>query len=314
MWGNFALWNKTRSFWDINNSISHERGSEQSERASEGVSAAEGTSKASSPEQANEWVVRANEQTDERMAQYLCLGSCLFQTTVGRCGLRRRKATFPCSSHLSPVWIPALVFSSALPLFVPRFLSYFPCKHLPSPSVLPLFLSWFLPWFFPPLCLYLFLDSCCVSFLYTCPFLHSCLFSCLDSCLGSFLHNAFISALFPHRIPPSIPLLPSLLPIFFHSSQPGFLPPLCLYLCLDTCRISFLNTCLLHSCLHSYLGFRFDPDLDSCLCSFLRTAFICALILVAIPLSIFAFTFTPAFIFVWNPIMIVSLIPFWFNP
>ena len=39
-------------------------------------------SEASSPEQVNEWVVRANEQTDERVAQYLHLYSCLFQTTV----------------------------------------------------------------------------------------------------------------------------------------------------------------------------------------------------------------------------------------
>ena len=49
-----ALWDKTRSFLDINNSLSHERGSERSERASERMSAAEGASKASSPEQANE--------------------------------------------------------------------------------------------------------------------------------------------------------------------------------------------------------------------------------------------------------------------
>ena len=52
--------------------------SEVSERAS----AAEGASEASSPEQANEWAVRANERTDERVAQYLRLYSCLFQTTV----------------------------------------------------------------------------------------------------------------------------------------------------------------------------------------------------------------------------------------
>ena len=49
-----ALWDKTRSFWDIKNPLSHERGSERSERASERVSAAEGASEASSPEQANE--------------------------------------------------------------------------------------------------------------------------------------------------------------------------------------------------------------------------------------------------------------------
>ena len=46
------LWDKTRSFWDIKNSLSHE------------------------------WAVRANERTDERVAQYLRLDSCLFQTTV----------------------------------------------------------------------------------------------------------------------------------------------------------------------------------------------------------------------------------------
>ena len=33
-------------------------------------------------EQANEWAVRANERTDEWVAQYLRLDSCLFQTTV----------------------------------------------------------------------------------------------------------------------------------------------------------------------------------------------------------------------------------------
>ena len=46
------------------------------------MSAAEGASEASSPEQANEWAVRANEWTDERVAQYFSLYSCLFQTTV----------------------------------------------------------------------------------------------------------------------------------------------------------------------------------------------------------------------------------------
>ena len=48
------------------------------------MSAAEGASEASSPEQANEWAVRANERTDERVAQYLRLDSCLFQTIVRR--------------------------------------------------------------------------------------------------------------------------------------------------------------------------------------------------------------------------------------
>ena len=46
-----ALWDITRSFWDIKNFLSHKRGSERSERASEQVSAA---SEASSLEQANE--------------------------------------------------------------------------------------------------------------------------------------------------------------------------------------------------------------------------------------------------------------------
>ena len=51
---------------------------------SEGVfkwsSAAERASKASSAEQANKWAVRANEQADERVAQYLQLDSWLFWT------------------------------------------------------------------------------------------------------------------------------------------------------------------------------------------------------------------------------------------
>ena len=51
------------------------------------MSAAEGANEASSPEQANELVVQANERTDERVAQYLRLDSCLFQTIV-RCPQR----------------------------------------------------------------------------------------------------------------------------------------------------------------------------------------------------------------------------------
>ena len=46
------------------------------------MSAAERASKASSAEPANEGEVQANGQTDERVAQYLRLYSCLFQTTV----------------------------------------------------------------------------------------------------------------------------------------------------------------------------------------------------------------------------------------
>ena len=46
------------------------------------MSAAEGASEASSLEQANEWAVRANERTDERVAQYYSLYSWLFSTIV----------------------------------------------------------------------------------------------------------------------------------------------------------------------------------------------------------------------------------------
>ena len=49
--------------------------------ASERVSAAEGVSEASIPEQANEWAVRANERTDEWVAQYSNLFSWLFWPT-----------------------------------------------------------------------------------------------------------------------------------------------------------------------------------------------------------------------------------------
>ena len=46
------------------------------------MSAAERASKASSVEPANEKAVRVNERTDERVAKYLRLDSCLFETTV----------------------------------------------------------------------------------------------------------------------------------------------------------------------------------------------------------------------------------------
>ena len=45
---------KPGHFETFNLTLSHERGSEQSERVSEGVSAAEGASEESSPKQANE--------------------------------------------------------------------------------------------------------------------------------------------------------------------------------------------------------------------------------------------------------------------
>ena len=49
---------------------------------SERVSAAELASEESSAEQMNEWAVRANERTDERVAQYSNLYSWLFRPTV----------------------------------------------------------------------------------------------------------------------------------------------------------------------------------------------------------------------------------------
>ena len=49
-----------------------------SEWASKWVSAVKRTSKVSSAEQANEWAVRANERTDERVTQYLRPESWLF--------------------------------------------------------------------------------------------------------------------------------------------------------------------------------------------------------------------------------------------
>ena len=53
------------------------------------MSAAERASKVSSAEQANECVVQANKQTDEQVAQYLCLDSWLFWTIVTRTFLVR---------------------------------------------------------------------------------------------------------------------------------------------------------------------------------------------------------------------------------
>ena len=51
-------------------------------KLSKWVSAAEGASEASSPEQANEWEVWANERTDKQVAQYFHLDSWLFWPTV----------------------------------------------------------------------------------------------------------------------------------------------------------------------------------------------------------------------------------------
>ena len=56
--------------------------SEGVSEVSKRVSAAKGASEASSPEQANEWAVRANERTDKRVAQYYSLYSWLLSTIV----------------------------------------------------------------------------------------------------------------------------------------------------------------------------------------------------------------------------------------
>ena len=53
--------------------------------------------------------MRANERTDERVAQYLRLDSCLFQTTVRR---RRRRVLFP-RFPLALVYVDAFEFDLA---------------------------------------------------------------------------------------------------------------------------------------------------------------------------------------------------------
>ena len=74
-------WTKTFALGG-NNSLSQERGSEQSEQASKWVGAAERACKSSRAEQANEWAVQANERMDEQVAQYCSLYSWLFWTMV----------------------------------------------------------------------------------------------------------------------------------------------------------------------------------------------------------------------------------------
>ena len=75
----------THSF-HIQKPLFHELRSEWvSERASERMSAAERASEASSAEQANEWAVRANERTEERMAQY---STRRFHSHWTQCGTR----------------------------------------------------------------------------------------------------------------------------------------------------------------------------------------------------------------------------------
>ena len=72
-----ALWDRTRSFLDIEH---FPMSLGVSEQGSERMSAAECASKVSSVEQANEWALH----TDERLAQHLRPKSWLFGTTVER--------------------------------------------------------------------------------------------------------------------------------------------------------------------------------------------------------------------------------------
>ena len=67
-----------------NYTLSHELGSERSEWASERMSSAERTSKASSAEQVNEWVVRTEVGKDKLVARYSRPDSWLIWTTVRR--------------------------------------------------------------------------------------------------------------------------------------------------------------------------------------------------------------------------------------
>ena len=78
-----GLWCNTDRKHRINSHpIFHFPTSEGVSKVSKRVSAAERGSEASSAEQANEWAVRANERTDERMTQYCSLDSWLFWPTV----------------------------------------------------------------------------------------------------------------------------------------------------------------------------------------------------------------------------------------
>ena len=75
IWKPLHYGTKPGHFETSNHTLFYKRGSERSERAIKRVSAAEGASKASSPE-------RANERTDEQVAQYFSLYSWLFLTIV----------------------------------------------------------------------------------------------------------------------------------------------------------------------------------------------------------------------------------------
>ena len=77
--GTGALWDKTRSFWDIKNSLSHKRGSERSERASERTSERSGgreRSEQSEASSASERCERMSERTSEWPSTYVSILVC----------------------------------------------------------------------------------------------------------------------------------------------------------------------------------------------------------------------------------------------
>ena len=89
------------------------------------MSAAEGASEASSPEQANEKALRANDRTDERVAQYFSLYFWLFSTIV-RQFLVTRLYRSPCWSVRLYVNMSHFAFLSRAPR---------PKSHRVGPSV-----------------------------------------------------------------------------------------------------------------------------------------------------------------------------------
>ena len=99
-----ALWDKTRSFWDIKNSLSHERGSERNWASKRTSERSEGR------EQANERTVRANEQTDERVALYCSLVFWLFWPTERRESSPPWAHWFPAESLLVLLPFPLVYF------------------------------------------------------------------------------------------------------------------------------------------------------------------------------------------------------------
>ena len=77
-----ALWFRTGRCPTIYHSLSHAWAREWVSERSEWMRAAQRASEASSAEQANEWAMRANDWTDERVAPYLHHDSWSFWTIV----------------------------------------------------------------------------------------------------------------------------------------------------------------------------------------------------------------------------------------